>query len=399
MTGVGSGCHRYYFSFRDAGGTTVTYPTTGSLAIGSGGACPDWDSARPAACDAVATGTPTASPTRTPSHTAVPTPSQTPTPTRNPTTAPLGNDVSGYLTYYSNGLPVPQMSVHATGQTTDTTSPPSDASGYYVLSNLPTEDILVYPANTSGATNGISALDASYVLQSVVGSRQLSAEQRLACDVTGNGALSALDAVLILQYTVGMLSHFPVATACNSDWLFIPNPAPTPGQTLIQPQPGATNCTPGGVAYQPLSASLGEQDFSALLFGDCTGNWQPPGGGGGARSAALASGPAVRAGALRRMPSGRALLPISVERGGPVAAIDVRVVYDPTMLRAVGARPVGRARHASLAFNGREAGVARIALASSEVLGAHGEPVVVVLFEASRRGAVAPSVSAHIDDD
>jgi len=48
--GVGSGCHRYYFEFQDSAGTLVTYPTTGSLAIGSGVGCPDWDAARPNSC-------------------------------------------------------------------------------------------------------------------------------------------------------------------------------------------------------------------------------------------------------------------------------------------------------------------------------------------------------------
>jgi hypothetical protein len=41
-SGVGSGCHRYYFSFVDAGGVEITYPATGSLGIG----CSDWDSSR-----------------------------------------------------------------------------------------------------------------------------------------------------------------------------------------------------------------------------------------------------------------------------------------------------------------------------------------------------------------
>ena len=48
VTGVGSGCHRYYFVFKDQAGTQVLYPSTGSLAIGSGAACPDYDEARPA---------------------------------------------------------------------------------------------------------------------------------------------------------------------------------------------------------------------------------------------------------------------------------------------------------------------------------------------------------------
>jgi hypothetical protein len=51
VTDVGSGCHRYYFIFEDLPGSLVTFPTTGSLAIGAGDACPDWDISRPAPCD------------------------------------------------------------------------------------------------------------------------------------------------------------------------------------------------------------------------------------------------------------------------------------------------------------------------------------------------------------
>ena len=42
---VGSGCHRYYFSFVDLANSEVTYPATGSLGIG-GGSCDDWNSSR-----------------------------------------------------------------------------------------------------------------------------------------------------------------------------------------------------------------------------------------------------------------------------------------------------------------------------------------------------------------
>ena len=50
VSGVGSGCHRYYFEFLDSVGTSATYPTTGSLAIGAGAGCPDWDASRPSSC-------------------------------------------------------------------------------------------------------------------------------------------------------------------------------------------------------------------------------------------------------------------------------------------------------------------------------------------------------------
>lgn len=53
-SGVGSGCHRYWFLFQDAAGNQVTYPEQGSLGIGPEGSCADWNMERPAAgagCD------------------------------------------------------------------------------------------------------------------------------------------------------------------------------------------------------------------------------------------------------------------------------------------------------------------------------------------------------------
>lgn len=49
VSGAGSGCHRYYFAFKDSTGADILYPTTGSLGIGPAASCPDWDSSRPAA--------------------------------------------------------------------------------------------------------------------------------------------------------------------------------------------------------------------------------------------------------------------------------------------------------------------------------------------------------------
>lgn len=45
VSGVGTECHRYYFSFTDAAGIEVTYPVTGSLGIGNS-SCADWNTSR-----------------------------------------------------------------------------------------------------------------------------------------------------------------------------------------------------------------------------------------------------------------------------------------------------------------------------------------------------------------
>ncbi|HUS66789.1 MAG TPA: CAP domain-containing protein [Kofleriaceae bacterium] len=56
LTGVGSGCHRYFFLFKTSAGAEVTYPTTGSLGIGPSG-CADWEDTRTAGmCGGVSSG-------------------------------------------------------------------------------------------------------------------------------------------------------------------------------------------------------------------------------------------------------------------------------------------------------------------------------------------------------
>ena len=414
VSGVGSGCHRYYFSFRDAGGATVTYPTTGSLGIGTT-ACADWDSTRPAACTAgspaptntstaTATATRTASRTASRTSTATATASRSPTPTRTPipvstptlTATPSGKDVSGVVRYYSNDLPVSDVSVHASGAATVTAS--TDPSGHYALTDVPTQDVLVSADRAGGTDRAVSALDASFVLQFVAGLRPLSAQQVLACDVTGNGSLSALDATQLLQYATGLITSFPVTAACDSDWVFIPNPVAAPNQTLIQPQPGSQQCVPGGIAYAALSGSLDQQNFSALVFGDCTGNWQPP-ATGGALKAALARAGAMRAARLRALPGGRLAVSVAAANAEPVYAIDVRAAYDPAELRPVNTRLVGSARRAAMAVNAGEAGLVRVAVASSEAIPADGRPLVVILFEGPRDRRTAPSVSVRFNDD
>lgn len=42
VTGLGTGCHRYYFEFRDSGGVTVRHPSSGTFGIGPAGTCAEW---------------------------------------------------------------------------------------------------------------------------------------------------------------------------------------------------------------------------------------------------------------------------------------------------------------------------------------------------------------------
>ncbi len=48
VSGIGSGCHRYVFVFRDARGAVAAYPEKGSFGVGPDATCADWDESRPA---------------------------------------------------------------------------------------------------------------------------------------------------------------------------------------------------------------------------------------------------------------------------------------------------------------------------------------------------------------
>jgi hypothetical protein len=194
-----------------------------------------------------------------------------------PQTAPAQGlpAVAGSVRYYSNDQPVADVAVQLSGLGVNSAS--TDAAGAYAFSDPGPGSWQVTPFKSGGFNDGISALDASHVLQAVVGLRQFTTYQLLACDVTGDGTISSLDAARILQFVAGMRDHFPVSDACGgSDWVFVPSPAGAPNQQLIEPVI-APQCSFGSVVYNPLVPPAVGQDFVAIMFGDCTGNWQPAG--------------------------------------------------------------------------------------------------------------------------
>lgn len=203
-----------------------------------------------------------------------PTPTATPPPT--PTCVPgANNSVTGRVRYYSNGLPVSGATVFLRGPTTSSVE--TDAAGQYAFTGLDGCNFHIEPQKLGDANSGVSVLDASFILQSVVGLLTFNAQQRLASDVTGNGTVSAFDAALILQQRVSLIGRFPIAVTCASDWLFVPTPASVPNQQIIEPAslPADDTCRAGAIALAPLAGQVANQDFSAILIGDCTGNWEP----------------------------------------------------------------------------------------------------------------------------
>lgn len=302
------------------------------------------------------------------------------------------------MRYYGSGLPVEGAEVYESGGTSDVVS--TDAGGAFAVTGRDQTNCTLEPQMHGGAGAAISALDAVYVLQAAVGLRQLGFEQGLACDTSGNGAVSALDAVLVLQYAVGLIHSFPVAQTCGSDWAFVPVAAWVPNQQLIQPQMAAGSCRHGAIVLSPLVGTADNQDFSAVLFGDCTGNWHPSAAGVGAATEPSASSASqVRLGGVRRGRGGRVRFPLFVASPEPFHAFDARIEYDPRALRLVAARPVNGARNALVQYNSKVPGVARLALASTEPVMHGGAAFLMLDFEPRKaRRLTSPHVrSASIE--
>jgi hypothetical protein len=311
--------------------------------------------------------TPTWTPTTAPTSTATAHPSSTPTRSPSPTaTSVIG--VAGQVHYFSNpSLPISgavvQLHDMSPGAGSAAAETQTDSSGQFTFPGIGVADWEVQPKKTGDLGSAVDIVDAVYVLQATIGLRTLTPSQQLACDVSGDGSVDIIDAVRILQYIIGIITSFPVAQNCGSDWAFIPDAASVPNQEIIPPQLGGT-CQPGAICFQPLISNASDQNFSAALFGDCNGSWQP------GRSGALAFGASASASSALQL--GRALargrhrirFPLSVGGTGSFSGLSAHLRYDPAQLRAVRVHTVGAARDAVMQVNTQVPGSVRLALVS-----------------------------------
>jgi len=302
-----------------------------------------------------------------------------PTATPPPTPTPGATyDVGGVIAHFSGGRPVGGVRIVASSGATVM----SDGSGGYLLSDLPAATVQIVPRKDGDVASAVTALDAAWILQRNAGKRTFTATQRLACDVTGNGAVSGLDATEILKRVAGLTPRLPVAASalCNSDWAFQPAAAVVPNQLVIPPSSSTGGCISGSIRYSPLSVNAANQSFTAVPFGDCTGNWQSSGG------AALATAGAnlARLGTPRRGRSPRVRIPVYLESPRPFHAAVIDISYDAGELGRPRLRRTRALDGAVVLMNDRTPGQLRVAIASGSALAAGELPVAILEFRAAR---------------
>lgn len=215
-----------------------------------------------------------AEPISTSTPTATPTPTGTPTATATSTPTPTPFGISGHILYYGTSMPVSGVTVVLQGPTP--LSVQTDASGAFAFTGVGSAPVTLQPQKAGDVGHGLGTLDAVDILQAVVGLVALGPVQSLACDSDGNGVVGTLDAVNILQLQVGLLTSLPVVNLCQTNWAFVPDATPVPRQTPVAPHIANPVCQPGRIVYQPLSGQADNQNFLAVLLGDCSGNWPGP---------------------------------------------------------------------------------------------------------------------------
>jgi Cohesin domain len=316
---------------------------------------------------------------------------------------PSSVDVSGQVLYYRDG-PLSQepgtrlVPAVQTDLSPDLTAA-TDCNGQYALLDVPPDaNHTLTPRKMGDFAVAITPFDAALVARQVVGLSNLTPNQILSGDVSGNGTLSSLDAAQIAQFSVGLIAQFGVAGLVGSDWAFVPTPQPEPNQSSTVPIPAAG--IPGSIAYSPLVESAENQDFVAILFGDVSGNWLPACEVPLARAVGVSSAATTAAVAPNRKTRGGGRLILSTEsaREGDLVRVPIRASgasgavslyfdlrFDPGVLRLRGIESGTAAAGFTLTSNAAEPGRTRVALFRAAPLDADGE-IAVATFEVVGNG-------------
>lgn len=263
--------------------------------------------------------------------------------------------VSGAVRFWNGSAGVPGVLLSLEGDRVYTGL--SDATGTYTVTGAPAGSYTLTPSKSDGV-NGISAYDASLVLQHAAGLITLSGHQATAGDVDKSSTITAMDAFYILQKAVELIT------------------LPFPGAGVVW------DFDPRTRSYPNLSSNQTGQDFTAILLGDVSGNWSASGSQAASLQTAAPVTITVRGGPADV--SGRATATLWLDASGvEVYSLDLALSYDPAMASAVDVRPGSLASSLMSSANLGRPGQVLLALAGAAPISGSGELARVTFQMAS----------------
>ncbi len=159
--------------------------------------------------------------------------------------------ITGTVTYGNAvGSPTPRFvsGVLLTAIGPASVSATNRLDGTYTLGGFGSGSYTVTPTKV-GDVNGISSFDAARIAQHVAGLNNLTGNQLIVADVSGNGTISSFDAGEIARYVAGLNN-----SGATGNWIF----------------------QPVNRFYPSVTGNLAGEDFIALLMGEVSGNWREP---------------------------------------------------------------------------------------------------------------------------
>ena len=182
--------------------------------------------------------------------------------------------IEGAVRYHADDSPVPHVVVDLVGPVSAAATTLADGS--YAATHLPAGSWLIAPRRATAVAPELEVSDGLRMLAVAAGTVSLDAAERLACDVTGNGKVTALDAALTMRYALGMIPSLPAWETCQSPQIFIPDVAPETGLNVSMPFISPSVCQSGWLSIAETLVPAAGLDFAAVIIGDCDGSWQPP---------------------------------------------------------------------------------------------------------------------------
>ncbi|MBI2954325.1 MAG: S8 family serine peptidase [Chloroflexi bacterium] len=254
-------------------------------------------------------------------------------------------DVSGAVRYWSGGVAVRDVALALNGDIGY--SGRSGETGAYTVTNIARGTYTLTPSKSDGAT-GITAYDASLVLRHSVGLIDLTGHAATAADVNKNGSISSMDAFYILQKAVDLIA------------------LPFPGAGVVW------DFDPRSRSYASLDADRANEDFTAVLLGDVSGNW----GAGASRPAiAAVQQPLLLTVAQGKVsPGGLVTATVALDAtGAQVYSLDLALSYSSGTASLVSVAPGPLASNWNTSTNVSQPGQVKVAMASTSPLAGHGE--------------------------
>ena len=236
--------------------------------------------------------------------------------------------ISGTVTYFNNNIPVNDALLKTSG--TEVLTAISDNQGFYQLQNIELDgNYTVTPERTifnDWQSHLITTYQAALTLRNAVGLEQFSPSQQKAADVDQDGTVTSYDAALIAQFAVG-LPKLPDSHV--GEWLFLP----------------------AFRSYYNLTTSYQNQDYTGILAGDVTGDWDQSFG-----KKKNSADPVNSWSDNVKIEPGKIIVPVKFDEQVDVMAWQLQLKYDASKLQLMGIEKGNAGQNMQLIENS-EAGI------------------------------------------